>query len=121
MLFSRFRFRSRSISAQSRCFLATAMITIVCSSCGVNSEGEWKDAEGAVEFFGGSVARQGLSQGDVDSLTPDCDAMLSAARSSLEEAGSPGGRVLIQICSKEGLGFGDELRCVEDRLQVRCL
>ncbi|WP_439101217.1 hypothetical protein [Congregibacter sp.] len=111
----------KSMTAQFCYFFAAAVMTTVCSSCGVNDEGRWKDAEGAEEFFGGSVTRQGLSEGDMESLMPDCDAMLSAAQSSLEEAGSPGGRVLIQICSKDGLGFGNELRCVDDRLQVRCL
>ena len=46
---------------------------------------------------------------------------LPPARAALQEPGSPGLRVLIQVCAQEGLGFGGELRCEDDTLQVSCL
>lgn len=106
-----------------RCALVALIIPGVALSpgCGLKTESQWENAPGAQEFFGNSAAREALRERDVSSLDTDCEALLPAARQAAVEPGSPGLRVLIQACSQEGLGFGDELRCAGGVLQVRCL
>jgi hypothetical protein len=105
-----------------------AVLTLAFAGCGVenepqgqDAEGQWQDAEGAQEFFAHSASQAALKESTVESLSISCEALLPAAQAALEEPGSAGLRVLIQACSQERLGFGEDLRCKDGTLQVRCL
>ena len=101
--------------------LVSLAAALTLAACGLKEEPQWENAPDAQQFFGNSAAQQSLAEGDTDALSLRCRDLLPPARAALEEPGSPGLRVLIQVCAQEGLGFGGELRCEDDTLQVSCL
>ncbi len=103
-------------------FRISALFMIAAlSGCNGEEKGSWRDASRAQEFLAQGASQEALREKTVDSLPRDCEDLLPAARSALEEPGAPALRVLIQACSEDSLGFGGELRCLDGTLQVRCL
>ena len=100
---------------------AVLAIPFLVTGCDRDDDGRWVDASEAQTFFSNAATRQTLGETSLSELNRQCDDLIASARSALDEPASPGLRVLIQVCSKEGLGFGGELRCADDTLQVRCL
>lgn len=112
----------RACKVGGRCCTAVLVgLLLGVSGCGLKEEAQWVGASGAQEFFANKATQDALQESAVGDLSLGCESLLPAARSVLDEPGSPGLRVLIQACADEGLGFSQDLRCVDGALQVRCL
>lgn len=105
-------------------FSAMAILFAFCAlttGCGLKQEAQWQNAPNAQQFFSNAANNSALVGKDITELGLACEDMLEPARTALDNPGSPGLRVMIQVCSREGLGFGGELRCKGNTLQVSCL
>ena len=102
----------------------TALLVVffaLATGCGLKQEAQWQNAPDAQQFFANGASKSALVENNLAELGRACEDVLEPARKALDNAGSPGLRVMIQVCSQEGLGFGGELRCDGETLQVSCL
>ncbi|EED35820.1 hypothetical protein NOR51B_1767 [Luminiphilus syltensis NOR5-1B] len=100
---------------------AISALSLLLVACAKTSDSSvWYPAVQAEEFFASSASQGALLEGEVASLNLSCSELLPAARTSLNNPGSPGARALIDTCAAQGLGFLGEVECRNDALSVSC-
>ena len=101
--------------------LALAVMILAVPGCGLGGEDRWVEAPLAELMERREALQDGLDEDSFDGETLACDGFLASARAALEEPAAPMLKRLVKVCARVGLGFGDELRCADGRLEVRCL
>ena len=99
-----------------------ALLVLIPSlaACQGNDTARWVDAPVASGLERRDTLQENLESNEYAEGDLACKNQIESARAELAQPGSALLRRAIQACARQGLGFGDELRCHEDRLQVKC-
>jgi hypothetical protein len=105
---------------KTRWILAIATIFVV-AGCGDNSsspsaEGKWLEAPAALTIY---LANTDLIMSGRDK--EGCPVVIEDVRKGLNDPEMYGTQALLKQCSDAGMEFGEEVRCKDKRLQVKCL
>ena len=103
-----------------RRILSIATIFAV-AGCGDNGSsqsagGKWLEAPAVLSLY---LANTDLITSGRDK--EGCPVVIEDVRKGLDDPSNYGTQGLLKICSTAGLEFGDDVRCKDKRLQVKCL
>jgi hypothetical protein len=98
--------------------IATVFVVVGCSgnSSSSSSEGKWLEAPAALAIY---LANTDLITSGRDK--EGCPVVIEDVRKGLSDPEMYGTQALLKQCSDAGMEFGEEVRCKDKRLQVKCL
>ncbi|MFN2202534.1 MAG: hypothetical protein ACK2UO_15130 [Caldilineaceae bacterium] len=105
---------------ETRWMLVISTIFVVVG-CGHNdsspsTEGKWLEAPAALTIY---LANTDLITSGRDK--EGCPVVIEDVRKGLNDPEMYGTQALLKQCSDAGMEFGEEVRCKDKRLQVKCL
>ena len=95
------------------------LLLISLAACQSSDGARWVDAPITSDLERRDTLQENMDRNDYDADDLACEHQLESARAALAQAGSPILRRLVQACAREQLGFGDELRCHENRQRLQ--
>lgn len=114
------RYRNRVSRFKGMIFSACLVLIPSLAACQGDETARWVDAPIASDMERRGTMQENLESNEFDEGGLDCDSQIDSARAELAQPGSALSRRFIKACARQNLGFGDELRCYDNRLQVKC-